>query len=178
MFSKLKANYNLSNILVRVFFVLAVILSIWQSMLGTVYYMYLGVSADLLAQLSGSAKLVIALMSSMIVGVALMFITPFLAGLFLNVCKIYTVPRAEYCLLVNLYCAIGFFINGLLNLINLITPIFMVWGGVIFPFIITLGCFISFYIVTSKMYFNDVTKVHYFKCLLVVALVILFLEVI
>ena len=107
-----------------------------------------------------------------------MFIAPVFTGLFLNVAKIYSVPRAEYCLLVNLYCAIGFFINGLFGLINLITPVFMVWGSVIFPFIITLGCFISFYLVTSKMYFNDVTKVHYFKCLLVVALVVLFLEVV
>ena len=54
----------------------------------------------------------------------------------------------------------------------------MVWGGVIFPFIVTLACFISFYLVTSKMYFNDVTKVHYFKCLLIVAAVVLVLEVI
>ena len=107
-----------------------------------------------------------------------MFIVPFLAGLFLNVSKIYSVPRAEYCLLVNLYCALGFFVNGLLNLINLITPVFMVWGGVIFPFVITLVGFISFYLVTSKLYFNDVTKVHYFKCLLIVALVVLVLEVI
>lgn len=178
MVNKLKANYNLSNVLVRIFYVLAVMLSTWQGMLGTVYHTYIGVSADFLAQLNGSLKLVIALMSSSILGVGLMFLTPFLAGLFLNFSKIYSVPRAEYSLLVNLYCAIGFFINGLLNLINLITPIFMVWGGVIFPFIITLGCFVSFYLVTAKMYFNDVTKVHYFKCLLIAALIVLFVEVI
>ncbi len=178
MFNKLKANYNLSNILVRIFFVLAVMLSTWQSMLGTVHFMYLGVSAEMLAQLNGGAKLAIALTSSAVLGVVLMFVTPFLTGLFLNVAKIYSVPRAEYCLIASLYCATGFFINGLLNLINLITPVFMVWGGVIFPFIITLGCFVSFYAVTSKMYFNDVTKVHYFKCLFIVALVVLFLEVI
>lgn len=182
MFNKLRANYNLSNVLVRIFFVLAVVLSTWQVMLGTLHYgdAIIGVynAQQLFASLNGSAKVIIALTSSAILGVALMFLTPFLAGVFLNVCKIYSVPRAEYCLLVNLYCAIGFFINGVLNLINLITPVFMVWGGVIFPFIVTLGCFISFYLVTSKMYFNDVTKVHYFKCLLIVMLVVLFLEVI
>lgn len=182
MFSKLRANYNLANVLVRIFFVLAVMLSTWQSMLGAVYYGVANVGVydmqQILAGLNGSAKLTIALMSSAIAGVALMFIVPFLAGLFLNVSKIYSVPRAEYCLLVNLYCALGFFVNGLLNLINLITPVFMVWGGVIFPFVITLVGFISFYLVTSKLYFNDVTKVHYFKCLLIVALVVLVLEVI
>lgn len=178
MFSKLRANYNLSNVLVRIFFVLAVILSTWQSMLGTLNYAFFGNTQEIITQLNGSAKLMIALMSAAIAGVVLMFVTPFLAGLFLNLTKIYTVPRAEYCLLVNLYCAVGFFLNGLLNLINLITPVFMVWGGVLFPFIITLGCFASFYLVTSKMYFNDVTKVHYFKCLLIVAIVVLVLEVI
>lgn len=184
MFGKLRANYNLSNVLVRIFFVLAVVLSTWQDMLGAVNYytvsgfMQFGNMQELMVGLSGAAKLLIALTSSLIVGIALMFLTPFLANVFLNVSKIYSVPRAEYCLLVNLYCALGFFVNGLLNLINLLTPVFMVWGGVIFPFLITLGGFVSFYLVTSKLYFNDVTKVHYFKCLSVVAIIVLVLEVI
>lgn len=182
MFNKLRANYNLVNVLVRIFYVLAVMLATWQDMLGALYYgsAIIGVydTQQVLAALNGSAKIIIALTSSAIMGIALMFLTPFLAGLFLNVSKIYSVPRAEYCLLVNLYCSIGFFACGLLNLINLITPVFMAWGGVIFPFIVTLACFISFYLVTSKLYFNDVTKVHYFKCLLIVAAVVLVLEVI
>lgn len=177
MFNKLRANYNLSNVLVRIFFVLAVVLATWQTSLGTVNYMYLGVSTDFLAQLNGSEKLVIALLSSMIMGVILMFLTPLLTGLFLNISKIYSVPRAEYCLLANLFCAIGFFISGILGLINLITPIFMLWGSIIFPFVITLGCFVAFYTVTARLYFNDVTRVHYFKCLLVLALIVLILEV-
>ena len=184
MFSKLRSNYNLSNIIIRVFFVLSVVLATWQDMLGAVNYYtvnslaQLGNMQDIMVNLNGSAKLVIALMSSTIVGVALMFLTPFLAGVFLNVAKIYSVPRAEFCLLVNLYCSLGFFVIGLINLINLITPVFMVWGSVLFPFLITLAGFISFYLTTVKLYFNDVTKVHYFKCLAFVALVVLFLEVI
>lgn len=174
MFNKLKSNYNLSNVLVKVFYVLAVVLSTWQISLGRVYYLY---NSGIAYGLNGAAKLVIALMTSAIIGLLLMALTPVLTNGFLNLGKIHSVPRAEYCLIVNLYCAIGFFINGLLNLINLITPIFMVWGGVIFPFIVTLGCFVSFYLVTSKMYFNDVTQVHYFKCLLIVALVVLIVEV-
>lgn len=177
MFSKLKANYNLSNILVRIFFVLAVVLATWQDMLGTVYYTYLGATQEMLAQFNESAKLAIALMASLFSGVVLMVVTPFLAQLFLNVTKIYSVPRAEFCLIVNLYCAIGFFLVGVLNLINLITPLAMVWGGVLFPVIVTIGCFASFYMVTSKMYFNDVTKVHYFKCLLIVFVIVIVLEV-
>ena len=188
MFSKLRANYSLSNVLVRIFFVLAVVFATWQDMLGAANYyavsgwsnaiIQMGDTQGVLLRLNGSVKLVIALTSSALCGVVLMFLTPFIAGLFLNISKIYSVPRAEYCLLVNLYCSIGFFACGLLNLINLITPVFMVWGGVIFPFIVTLACFISFYSVTSKLYFNDVTKVHYFKCLLIVAIIVLVLEVI
>ena len=177
MFNKLRANYNLSNVLVRIFFVLAVVLSTWQVSLGTMYHSYFGAVGDVVNQLSGANKLVIALISSTIMGVVLMFVTPLIAGLFLNVARIYSVPRAEYCLLVNLYCAAAFFINGLLNLINLITPIFIVWGSVLFPIIITVGCFVSFYAVTAKMYFNDVTRVHYFKCLLVVFVIVMVLEV-
>lgn len=179
MFNKLKANFNLSNLLVRIFYVLAVVLASWQGMLGTLYHAFANMPAfaQTMAQLSGNAKLTVALFSSALEGVVLMFVTPFLAGLFLNIAKIYTVPRAEFGLIVNLYCAIGFFVTGLLNLINLITPLFLVWGGVIFPFIVTLGCFVSFYLVTSKMYFNDVTKVYYFKCILVVAIIVLVLEV-
>jgi len=167
----------LSNVLVRIFFVLAVVFSTWQTSLGVVYYAFSGNLAGVMNGFNGTAKLLIALLTSAIIGVILMFLVPLLANLFLNVTKIYSVPRAEFCLIVNLYCSVGFFLNGLLNLINLITPVFMVWGGVIYPFIITLGCFASFYLVTSKMYFNDVTRVHYFKCVLIVALIVLFLEV-
>ena len=177
LFNKLKANYNLSNVLVRVFYVLAVVLATWQSMLGTVYYAYFGPTQELLVQFNASFKLVIALMSSTVAGVVLMFITPYIAQLFLNVTKIYSVPRAEFCLLVNLYCAVAFLLIGILNFINLITPLFIVWGGVLFPVLITIGCFASFYAVTAKMYFNDVTRVHYFKCLLVVFAIVIVLEV-
>lgn len=177
MFNKLRENYNLSNILVRIFFVLSVFFATWQTSLGVVYYALGGQLASVMVNLNGAAKLTIALFTSLILGVILMLITPLLTNLFLNLSKIYSVPRAEYCLLVNLYCSIGFFIVGLLNLINLITPLFMVWGSVIFPFVVTLGCFASFYLVTSKMYFNDVTQVHYFKCILIVAIIVLVLEV-
>lgn len=177
MFNKLKSNYNLSNVLVKIFFVLAVVLCTWQVSLGTIYYAFSGDMAKLINGFNGAAKLTIALLISALIGVILMLITPFLTNLFLNVAKIYSVPRAEYCLIVNLFCAIGFFVTGLLNLINLITPVFMVWGGVIFPFAVTAVCFVAFYLVTSKMYFNAVTKVHYFKCVLVVAIVVLAFEV-
>ncbi len=178
MFGKLRKNFNLANILVKVFFVLAVVFSTWQTSLGTLYYAFVGnLASGIMDGFSGAAKLTIALLTSAVLGVILMLVTPLVTNLFLNVSKIYNVPRAEYCLIVNFFCTVGFFLNGLLNLINLITPVFMVWGGVIFPFIITLGCFVSFYVTTSKLYFNDVTKAHYFKCLLIAALVVLVLEV-
>ena len=63
---------------------------------------------------------------------------------------------------------IGFFINGLLSLIHLFTPILLGWGTVLFPFLVSVGCTYAFYKVTAKMYFNDVTVVYYFKALAVV----------
>lgn len=128
--------------------------------------------------LNGASYLLLSLFSAAFMGVILVFLIPFLANVFLNVARIYSVPRAEYRLLVLLFFTIGFFINGLLNLINLITPIFLVWGGVLFPFIVTIGCCISFYSVTARLYFNDVTVVNYFKHYLIVAAVLaLLLEV-
>ena len=177
MFNKLKSNYNLSNVLVKVFLVLAVVLSTWQTSLGILYYAMPTQAANMMTALNGAAKVIIAVMTSLIMGVILMFLLPFLTNVFLNASKIHNVPRAEYCLLVNLFTAIGFFVCGLLNLINLITPVFMVWGSVIYPFVVTLGLFVAFYFVTAKMYFNDVTKLHYFKCVLVVAVIVLALEV-
>lgn len=170
MFSKLKSNYNLSNILIRVLFVLTYVFMRWQDYLGSAYIMDL--SAITGGYISGTAKLLLALFSAAFMGTVLMFLLPLLVNIILNIARFYSIPRAEYCLLAHLYCTIGFFVCGALNLINIITPVFLVWGSVIFPFIVTVGCFISFYLATAKLYFNDVTTVHYFKHMMIVFIVI------
>ncbi|MCM1194519.1 MAG: hypothetical protein NC099_03440 [Corallococcus sp.] len=170
MFGKLRANYRLSNILVRILFVLTFAFCTWQDYLGVVNSLYL---SEMTAYLNGTGKLFIALASALLLGTALMFLLPVLTNAFLNIARIQSVPRAEYCLLTHLYFAIGFFICGLLNLINLITPVFMVWGRIIFPFVVSVGCGISFYRVTAKLYFNDVTVLNYFKHLLIAFAIVL-----
>lgn len=177
MFSKLKSNYQLSNVLVRVFFVLTFVFMRWQDFLGSAYIMDIAALTGGEVYLSGTAKLLLALFSAALLGTILMLLLPLVVNLFLNIARIYSLPRAEYCLLAHLYCTIGFFICGLLNLINLITPIFLVWDSVLFPFVVTVGCAISFYLVTARLYFNDVTKPNYFKCLLILFGVLLVLAV-
>jgi len=174
LFNKLRANYSLSNVLIRILFVLTFVFCNWQEFLGVVVSMN-GVFASGGVAFSGSVKLFLALMSAALLGTILMFVVPLLANLFLNVAKIYSVPRAEYCLLVHLFCSIGFLICGLLNLINLFTPVLLVWGGVIFPFAVAAGCSFAFYKVTAKLYFNDVTVVNYFKYSLIAFAVLAFL---
>ena len=177
MFNKLRSNYNLSNVLIRILFVLMFVFCNWQSYLGVAYNMNLGAITGGAINLNGVSILILSLFSSAVMGVILVFLIPFLANVFLNAAKIYSIPRAEYRLLVLLFFTIRYFITGLLNLINLITPVFLVWGGVLFPFIAAVGCYVAFYFVTAKLYFNDVTVVNYFKYYFIVATVLILLNV-
>jgi hypothetical protein len=45
-----------------------------------------------------------------------------------------------------------------------------VWGAVIFPVVSVLASGVVFYVVTSKLYFNDATRPHYFKTLAIAVL--------
>ncbi len=166
MITKLRKNFNLCNVLARILFVLTFVFASWQTYL----------SATVLVM--GQATLWLALVTSIVVGVALMFLLPVIANLILNWSRIFSVPRAEYCLLCHIFGTLGFLICGLLNLVNLFTPIFSVWGGVLFPFVSLLICAISFYVTTSKLYFNVATRVYYFKvCLIVFFVLVVILEV-
>ncbi len=166
MIEKLRKNFNLSNVLARIFFVLSFVFANWQNSL-TATVLVLGVP-----------NLWLAFVVSAVLGVAIMFLLPVLVNLALNIAKIYTVPRAEYCLLAHTFFAIGYVICGLLSLVNLFTPLLIVWGGVLFPFISSLIAAILFFKVTAKLYFNDVTVLNYFKVFAIVYLIIvLVLEV-
>ena len=165
MINKLRANYNLSKVLIRIFFVLAYVLYSWQTSLAVTTLM-------IEQNISGQFNLWIALMSSMLIGVILVFIVPVVSNFFLNRSRLYTVPRAEYCLLVQLFFAIYFVICGALKLINLITPLLLVWGEILFPVLVSLGCIIWFYRVTAKLYFNDQTKPYYFRSLAITYIIL------
>lgn len=164
MFSKLRENYNLSNVLLRIAFVLTFLFATWQQFLGTLAIMdfsALGVT------LNDTAKLLVAILSSLILGSIIMFLLPFFVNIFLNAIRNVNIPRAEYRLIVYAFFVMGFFAVGLLNLINLFTPIFLVWGGVLFPFLVYVAGAIGFYQVTAKLYFNDVTQIYYFRGLII-----------
>lgn len=159
LISKLRSNYRLSNVLIRLAFVLTFTFSTWQaSLAATVIYL-------------GEPSLWMALMSSALLGVILMFLVPFVASTFLNVSRFYNVPRAEYGLLALLFFSLYYLACGALRLVNIFTPTFLTWGEVLFPFFVSLGCVIWFYSVTKKLYFNDVTAVYYFRNLAITYLV-------
>lgn len=158
MINKLRANYNLSKVLIRIAFVLAYVLYSWQTSLAVATLMF-----GEAGQAAGSYNLWVALMASALLGVAVMFLTPLISNVFLNFSRFYTVPRAEYALLTQLFFTFYFAICGALRLINVFTPLLLTWGEVLFPLITSLGCVIWFYAVTAKLYFNDQTKPYYFR---------------
>lgn len=158
MINKLRANYNLANVLIRIAFVLAYVLYSWQTSLAVATLML-----EDMTQATGSYNLWVALMASALLGTIIMFITPVISNAFLNFSRFYTVPRAEYALLTHLFFTLYFAICGALRLINLFTPLLLVWGDVLFPLIVSLGCVVWFYALTAKLYFNDQTKPYYFR---------------
>ncbi|MCM1043239.1 MAG: hypothetical protein NC350_03395 [Corallococcus sp.] len=123
----------------------------------------------------GSANVLLALGSGLLLGVILVFLIPVLINLFLNLARIYSVPRAEYILLGIAFYSMALLISGLLNLIALITPLVAVWGNVLFPFVGKVVGLISFYAVTAKLYFNDVNRIYYFKAYAVFAVIVIVL---
>lgn len=166
MINKLRANYNLSKVLIRISFVLAYVLYSWQSGLA--------VASLMLQQTTGSSyNLLVALLASALLGTGLMFLVPLLSNVFLNYSRFYNVPRAEYTLLAHLFFTVYFFACGLLRLINLVTPLLLVWGEILFPVLVSVGCVIWFYHVTANLYFNDQTKPYYFRGLALTYIVLI-----
>ena len=168
MFSRLRANYRLSNILVRIAFVLAYVLYSWQTCLMTTEMTIREMAFMGFSGFPESYTMLMSFFVSAGIGVGLMFLTPFVAKTFLNVSHFYSVPRAEFSLLAHVFITLYYLVCGVLRLINLLTPILLVWGEALFPFLTSLGCVIWFYAVTSKLYFNDVTKPFYFRNMAIV----------
>ena len=172
MFSKLRSNYRLSNLLTRIAFVLAYVFYSWQKTLATTelaLQMY-----NFTPNMSSSHTVVVAILSSLLMGAILMFLVPVVANVFLNISRFYNVPRAEYCLIAHLFFTLFYLVCGALNLVNLITPLLLVWGEKLFPFISATGCMIWFYAVTKRLYFNDATAKYYFRNLAILYFVVAF----
>ena len=155
--------------LVRIAFVIAFILYSWQTTLSVATLMLGQMTGQVI---SGQYNLWVALLTSALLGAIVMLLVPLICNVFLNYSRFHSVPRAEFSLLALLFLAIYYAICGALKLINLFTPLLIVWGEILFPVIVSLGCIIWFYSVTAKLYFNNQTKPYYFKSL-VIAYVIL-----
>ena len=168
MIAKLRSNFRLCKILVSVAFLLTFMFARWQSGLSAMLIVesMLGVSL-------GASKIWYGLASELLIGVIWMFLLPVLVNWFLNISRIYNLPRAEYCLLVQIFFALGYLICGCLNIVNFFTPVMLVWGSVLFPFVSSLVAAVLFYKVTAKLYFNDVTVVPYFRSFVIVYLILL-----
>lgn len=162
LIEKFKTNFQLSNLIVRVLFVVGFIFCNWQDLLISVHLVAEGMS------LSEGIIIPMMLLTGIVLGVIVNLVVPFAINMMLNFLRLYNVPRHEYILIAMVFFDIGFFACGVLNLVNLFTPVLMTWGSVLFPLITSCGCMIGFYRVTSKLYFNEVTRQHYFKYLAII----------
>lgn len=87
MFKKLISNYNLSNILCKVLFVITFAFSNWQAFM---------LAANIFG---GDNSVVIAIISALLLGVVLVFIVPLIVNFLLNYMRLYSIPRLNTSLL-------------------------------------------------------------------------------
>ncbi len=156
---KLRTNFNLTNLLTRIMFVCTFVFAMWQKCAASALYV------------TGSADPWITFAAAILSGILVMFLFSPVVNLLLNITKIYSVPRAEYSLIAMMFAVLNYFILGVLNLVNLFTPLLLAWGAVLFPLISSLVSVILFYRTTAKLYFNDLTAVYYFKAISIVYLI-------
>lgn len=162
MIEKFRKNFKLANILVKILFVCSFVLANWFSISSAVF------------MVMEQGNTWIALATGVVMGTILVLILPFLINWVLNISRFRNIPRAEYVLLALAFFTFANLTFGLLNLFRLLNPLMAVWGSLAFHILTTVGFSILFYVVTSKLYFNDVTKPHYFKVVCIVCLCLLF----
>ena len=158
MIAKIRSNFKTVSILSKVLLICTYVFANWKSFAGV------------MTALTGSAKISTTLLGCAISGVIVAVVAHFLPKLYLRFAKIYTVPVDEFCLFSTLAWAAYCLMLGLLNLIYLLAPTFVVLGSVVFPVVSALTAGVCFYAVTSKLYFNDVTRQYYFRSIGIVIL--------
>lgn len=157
---KLRSNYRLADLLVRIIFVLTYGFAKWRE------------SSILIGQLVTGTNEWLVMLFCILASIFVMFLVPFVVNAVLNVAKLYNIPRGEYCLLVLVAMSLYYLLNGIFGLVNLFTPLMIVWIGTLAPFVSLLICAVTFYKVTASMYFNDVSRVYYFKVCGITTLII------
>ena len=163
MITKLRANFKLTNILSKALLVLAYTLACWKD------------SAGALTLLIGCAPISATFLCCLFSGGIVAVVAHYLPRLYLKISKIYTFDPSEFSFFATLAWTAYYLLFALFKLIYLVAPTFIVWGGVIFPVISVLLAGLAFYVVTSKLYLNDLTRPYYFATLafLVIGLAVL-----
>ena len=164
MFTKLRQNFRLSNLLARILFVVTYAFYCWQRAYAATY---------LVLQ---RADIWLAIASGLLMGVVLQFLLPVLVNLFLGLARVHSsVPIAEYCVITYLHFALAFAVCGVANLFGWFFPVASVWISAIFLAVVALAVGFLFFKVTSKLYFNDVTTPSYAVAVAVVVCVLVVL---
>ena len=163
MLTKIRTNFNKVNVASKILLVVAYVLAMWKEF------------AAVLTAYLGNAQWVMVLFGCSISGAVVAVIAHFIAKLYLRMTRLHTVPVREFSLFSTLAYTLYYVLLALLNLIILVAPTFLVWGSVIFPVVSALASGAAFYLVTSKLYFNDVTRAYYFKtmAIFVIALTVM-----
>lgn len=177
MIQKLRQNYRLSNTLSILAFVVAYIFCSWQMLIYACNQAYLQLGFTFV-QGSKGAFVVASIFCGGIIGLVLSILVYYAANIALNFAHIYNIPRAEYGMLLRLYFALGLALCGVLKIVNYFTPLFLVWGDVLFPFVSLTVIGWLFYKRTADLYFNSATLPNYFKTCIIAYAVFVVLGVI
>lgn len=156
IFKRVAQSNVLSTILISFLFVVTFVFCNWQ--LANSFFV---------GMLSVTNSWII-ITSTIIFAIVVAVVIPFITQLLLDRFHIYCVPRREYCLLVLLLLCSGNTLCGALNLLTLALP---QWGNWITIFSRLLGNILSWlliYNITSRLYFNDGNRKHYFMAVAIV----------
>ncbi len=173
LLNKLRKNFISADIIVRVMLVLCYAFASWRMVYQTLLYSQF---SDF-AVIQGSSAVLVAVLSALIYGVLVQFIATWVSSVFVNVSG-FALPRAEYGFWVKLFVAAYYFVLGCLDIINLFTPVAIVWLSTVVSFIVFTACSAGFYFVTKKVYFNSENAARYFCKVSIVYVIFAVLEIV
>ena len=150
MITKLRTNFQLANKLSKVLLLVAYTIACWQD------------NAGILTLLIGCAPISATFLCCLFSGGIVAVVAHFLPRLFLKAIKVYSIDPAEFSFFATLAWTVYYVLVALLKLVYLFAPTFIVWGNIIFPVVSTLLAGLGLYVVTSKLYLNDLTRPYYF----------------
>lgn len=173
MINKLRKNINLADVVVRVLLALSCAFASWRTAYQTLLYSQF---SDF-AVIQGSSAVYVACLTALVSGVLAQFIAAWLSNLFVTA-NGFTVSRSEFGFWVKLFVTAYYFTLGALDLINLFTPLAVVWLATAVPFVVLTACFVGFYVVTKRLYFSDDDAPRYFYRLSLIYVIFAILQLV